>query len=54
MPTTAKLTKEKEPIPVIHMKEACSQSIAAVRDTLYVLGGKWKLPIISALVGGPL
>ena len=35
-------------------KEECTRAIAAIRDTLYVLGGKWKLPIISALVEGPL
>ncbi len=35
-------------------KEACSKSISGVRDTLYVVGGKWKLPIVSALVEGPL
>src|SRR4051794_7195621 len=28
---------------------ACKQSLNAVRDTLYVLSGKWKLPIINAL-----
>ena len=34
--------------------EACQQSIGAIRDTLYVLSGKWKLPIIVALSAGPL
>ncbi|MEO5996408.1 MAG: helix-turn-helix domain-containing protein [Chitinophagaceae bacterium] len=33
--------------------ESCTQSITAVRDTLYVLSGKWKLPIIIALTDGP-
>jgi len=36
-----------------HTSEACLQSIAAIRDTLYVLSGKWKLPIIVALSNGP-
>jgi len=35
-------------------KETCTQSIGAIRDTLYVVGGKWKLPIIIALSEGPL
>jgi DNA-binding HxlR family transcriptional regulator len=35
-----------------HNAEACTQSIIAVRDTLYVLSGKWKLPIIIALSSG--
>jgi len=37
-----------------HAQEDCSQMISSVRDALYVLGGKWKLPIVSALRGGPL
>jgi DNA-binding HxlR family transcriptional regulator len=37
----------------VHSTEACKQSIGAVRDTLYVLSGKWKLPIIIALSAGP-
>ncbi len=39
--------------PALHTKESCSVSAAAVRDTLYVLSGKWKLPIIIALMAGP-
>lgn len=31
----------------------CNRSLAAVRDSLYVIGGKWKLPIIIALMEGP-
>jgi DNA-binding HxlR family transcriptional regulator len=38
----------------VHTKEACNASVSAIRDTLYVLGGKWKLPIIIALEGTPL
>jgi len=38
-----------------HTPETCAAALAAVRDTLYVLGGKWKLPIIMALAdSGPL
>ncbi|UAY52571.1 winged helix-turn-helix transcriptional regulator [Ferruginibacter albus] len=36
-----------------HTSESCTKSIEAVRDTLYVLNGKWKLPIIIALSEGP-
>jgi DNA-binding HxlR family transcriptional regulator len=39
--------------PTSHSSESCAQSIGAVRDTLYVLSGKWKLPIIIALINGP-
>jgi len=38
----------------VHTKETCNAGIGAIRDTLYVLGGKWKLPIIIALSEGPL
>jgi len=38
---------------IVHTTESCNQSIVAVRDTLYVLSGKWKLPIIIALSSGP-
>jgi DNA-binding HxlR family transcriptional regulator len=37
----------------IHSTESCRQAVTAVRDTLYVLGGKWKLPILIALADGP-
>jgi DNA-binding HxlR family transcriptional regulator len=41
-------------LPEVHTKEACSKSIAAIQDTLYVLNGKWKIPIIVALSAGPM
>jgi len=36
-----------------HTKETCSASLNAVKDALYVLNGKWKLPLIIALQDGP-
>lgn len=36
-----------------HSAAACNQSLQAVQDALYVLNGKWKLPIIIALNEGP-
>lgn len=33
--------------------QACNASLGAVRDSLYVIGGKWKLPIIITLMDGP-
>ncbi len=38
----------------IHSKEGCNASVAAVKDALYVLNGKWKLPLIIALTNGPM
>lgn len=40
-------------LPLNHSKEACTKSVAAIQDTLYVISGKWKLPIIVALSTGP-
>lgn len=34
-------------------REACSGSLKNVLDALYVLGGKWKLPLILSLMDGP-
>jgi DNA-binding HxlR family transcriptional regulator len=34
-------------------KEACLGSINAIKDALYVLGGKWKMPMIVSLFEGP-
>jgi DNA-binding HxlR family transcriptional regulator len=39
---------------ISYKSKTCTQNIAAVRDTLYVVSGKWKLPIIIALNDGPL
>ena len=38
---------------VVHSKEACSSSVMAIKDALYVLNGKWKLPLILVLTEGP-
>ncbi|RFM30624.1 winged helix-turn-helix transcriptional regulator [Deminuibacter soli] len=34
-------------------KEICMKSLDAVKDALYAVNGKWKLPIIIALSEGP-
>jgi DNA-binding HxlR family transcriptional regulator len=38
---------------IIHSPETCKSSVNAIRDALYVLNGKWKLPLIAALTTGP-
>lgn len=38
---------------VVHSSAECTQSEQGVQDALYVLSGKWKLPIILALTGQP-
>lgn len=37
----------------VRSKETCSAAANAIRDALYVIGGKWKLPILMALAAGP-
>ena len=34
-------------------KDTCNASLTAVKDALYVLNGKWKLPLIFSLQDGP-
>jgi DNA-binding HxlR family transcriptional regulator len=36
-----------------HDEQSCAASVAAVKDALYALSGKWKLPLIIALQEGP-
>ncbi|UKT64077.1 winged helix-turn-helix transcriptional regulator [Pedobacter mucosus] len=35
-------------------KENCPEGVAGIRDALYVLNGKWKLPLIFTLSSGPM
>jgi DNA-binding HxlR family transcriptional regulator len=45
----------QQPVQIKPSREVCHAAIGGIRDTLYVLGGKWKLPIIAALTdGGPI
>ncbi|PUZ29571.1 transcriptional regulator [Chitinophaga parva] len=37
---------------VLYTEVECARNLAAVEDALYVLGGKWKLRIVIALVSG--
>jgi len=34
-------------------QNACSEGVTGIRDALYVLNGKWKLPLIFTLTEGP-
>ncbi|GAA4308060.1 hypothetical protein GCM10023149_01790 [Mucilaginibacter gynuensis] len=33
---------------------ACAEGVTGIRDALYVLNGKWKLPLVFALTEGPM
>ncbi|WP_253952331.1 helix-turn-helix domain-containing protein [Mucilaginibacter sp. SG564] len=37
-----------------HSSTECKAAASSIRDALYVLNGKWKLPLIVTLVDGPL
>ena len=37
-----------------HTPQTCNAHINSVKDALYVLSGKWKLPLIIALMNGPM
>ncbi|MDI9865629.1 helix-turn-helix domain-containing protein [Flectobacillus sp. DC10W] len=37
----------------IHTEKACKQARLAIQDTLDVVGGKWKLVLITVLRNGP-
>jgi DNA-binding HxlR family transcriptional regulator len=34
--------------------KVCKESLKAISDTLYVVGGKWKLPIVFSLNAGEM
>jgi len=36
----------------MYNKETCQKSMLAIKDTLYVVGGKWKLVLIVILISG--
>ena len=36
----------------MHTRETCQKSMLAIRDTLDVVGGKWKLLLITILISG--
>jgi DNA-binding HxlR family transcriptional regulator len=46
------MTKNFLKNPVKLSDTECSKSLLPVQDALYVLNGKWKLPIIIALIHG--
>jgi DNA-binding HxlR family transcriptional regulator len=35
-------------------KEACTRNVGAVKDALYTISGKWKMPIVMVLSDGPM
>jgi DNA-binding HxlR family transcriptional regulator len=39
--------------PPVPSKEECVASVSHIRDALYVLNGKWKLPLIFSLSESP-
>ena len=50
MDTNKKIMKKADSITNVG---DCKKSVEAVRDALYVIGGKWKIPVLLALSEGP-
>ena len=51
---TENFSLKKGPFSGKHVSEVeCNGAIHAVKDALYVLNGKWKLPLIISLINGP-
>ena len=46
------MAKTSAPALPKHNQSECSQFVTPIRDTLYILSGKWKLPILGALLFG--
>jgi DNA-binding HxlR family transcriptional regulator len=46
------MAKSKKDLTASGNQTECAQFIIPIRDTLDILSGKWKLPIIGALVTG--
>jgi len=43
---------ENKKFKPVYSEMQCVQNLSAVDDAIYVLGGKWKLRIVIALMGG--
>jgi DNA-binding HxlR family transcriptional regulator len=35
-------------------KDACTRNVSAIKDALYTISGKWKMPIVMVLSDGPM
>jgi DNA-binding HxlR family transcriptional regulator len=46
------MAKTEKKAPDAHGPQACGEFIVPIRDTLDVLSGKWKLPILGAVMFG--
>src|SRR3954462_9597995 len=46
--------KKSKTIPINAKTEACKSHALPVKDTLDVISGKWKLPIMGSLFGGKM
>jgi DNA-binding HxlR family transcriptional regulator len=47
-----KPTKQQQAEPILGATRNQSEEVRALQDTIYVVGGKWRLPIINSLCNG--
>jgi DNA-binding HxlR family transcriptional regulator len=46
------MTKQEKAAEIISNPRNQKEEVQALQDTIYVIGGKWKLPIINSLCNG--
>ena len=46
------MTKQEKAAQILSNPRNQKQEVQALQDTIYVIGGKWKLPIINSLCNG--
>jgi DNA-binding HxlR family transcriptional regulator len=46
------MTKQEKAAEILSSPRNQQEEVQALQDTIYVLGGKWKLPIINSLCNG--
>lgn len=46
------MTKQEKAAEILSSPRSQKEEVQALQDTIYVIGGKWKLPIINSLCNG--
>ena len=46
------MTKQEKAVAILSSPRNQKEEVQALQDTIYVIGGKWKLPIINSLCNG--
>ena len=46
------MTKQEKAVEILSNPRSQKEEVQALQDTIYVIGGKWKLPIVNSLCNG--